>query len=206
MSTASRERFRRLFQPPADAVFDDIETANAGPARRYHTLEHIGECLTQLDGVVRPEAARRRIELALWWHDAVYDPTRSDNEAQSAGLARGHLRGLGEPEDEIDEVARLIALTAGHTVASGDQVGATLVSIDLAILGQSQAVYDRYAAQVRAEYAHVPDSAFRAGRAQVLARFLETPAIYADPEFRDRLEAAARANIAREIAALTTMV
>jgi len=201
--TASRERFRRLFRSPVDAIFDEIETAYSGPVRRYHTLAHIADCLDQLDAIDQPEPARRRIELALWWHDAVYDPTRADNELQSAALAQRHLASLGETTGAIEEVCRLILLTTGHTVAAGDDVGATLVSIDLSILGRDPTAYDRYAAQVRAEYAHVPEGAFRAGRARVMARFLEAPVIYADPYFRDRLEASARFNIAREIAALT---
>ena len=201
--TAMRERFRRLFQSPADAIFDEIEAAYAEPGRRYHTLAHIADCLAQLDAVHGREPMRRRIELALWWHDAIYDPTRADNEAQSASLARRHLASLGEASGEIDDVGRLIMLTAGHTVTPADDVGATLVSIDLSILGQDPESYDRYAAQVRAEYAHVPDVAFRAGRAQVMARFLAAPAIYADPGFRNRLEVQARRNIAREIATLT---
>jgi predicted metal-dependent HD superfamily phosphohydrolase len=203
MTTASRARFQKLFRVPAEAIFGEIEAAYAEPARRYHTLTHIADCLDRLDAIDRPALARRRIELALWWHDAIYDPSRGDNEAQSADLARGHLAALAEPAAEIDEVARLILLTAGHTVADGDYVGATLVSIDLSILGRPPADYDRYAAQVRAEYAHVPDAAFRAGRARVMARFLEAPAIYADPELRQWLERQARENITREIADLS---
>jgi predicted metal-dependent HD superfamily phosphohydrolase len=203
MATASRERFQALFRAPAGPIFDEIAFAYAELQRRYHTLAHISACLDQLDAIGRTEPARRTIELALWWHDAVYDPTRADNEARSAALARDHLGRLSEAAAVIDEVERLIMLTAGHTVAADDTIGATLVSIDLSILGQPAAIYDRYAGQVRAEYAHVPDAAFRAGRARVMTHFLEAPTIYADPDFRDRLEAPARANIAREIAALT---
>lgn len=181
-----------------------LEAAYAEPHRRYHSRAHIETCLTLLDeqdGL--SEADRRLLRYAIWWHDAVYDPTRSDNEAVSAEMARNDLLAMGQTAAVADEVARLILLTKGHTVAPADRLGALLVSIDLAVLGGDPADYDAYAEGVRQEYAHVPDAAFRAGRARVMQRFLDARAIYPDPAFRARLEVRARSNIAREIAALT---
>jgi predicted metal-dependent HD superfamily phosphohydrolase len=180
-----------------------LRQAYSEPHRRYHTLEHIADCLAQLSEVEGLSGEERHVlELAIWWHDAVYDPTRADNEERSAELARADLARLGEPAGVIDEVARLILLTKGHTVAPGDRLGAVLVSIDLSILGREPAAYDRYATGVREEYAFVPDEAFRTGRAAVLRKFLDARAIYADPAFAARYEAQARSNIARELAAL----
>lgn len=181
-----------------------LEAAYAEPHRRYHSRAHIEACLkalAELGGL--SDADRRLLEYAIWWHDAVYDPTRSDNEAVSAEMARTDLAALGEPVDVADEVARLILLTKGHTVPPGDRLGALLVSIDLAVLGGEPADYDAYAAGVRTEYAHVPEAAFRAGRVRVMQHFLDADVIYPDPAFRARLEARAWGNIAREIAALS---
>lgn len=181
-----------------------LEAAYAQPHRRYHSRAHIEACLTLLAGLEGLSSADRRLlEYAVWWHDAVYDPTRSDNEAVSAEMARSDLAALGEPATVADEVARLILLTKGHTVTAGDRLGALLVSIDLAVLGGAPADYNAYAAGVRQEYAHVPQDAFRAGRARVMQQFLDARAIYPDPAFRSRLEERARANIAREIADLS---
>ncbi len=178
--------------------------AYAEPHRRYHTLAHVEDCLARLGEVEGLSAAERRVlELAVWWHDAVYDPTRSDNEERSAELAERDLVALGEPEEVRAEVARLVRLTKGHEVEADDRLGAVLVSIDLSILGAAPDDYDRYAAQVREEYGFVPDDAFRAGRAAVLRRFLDAGAIYPDAAFGARHEAPARANIARELAALS---
>lgn len=102
----------------------------------------------------------------------------------------------------MEEVDRLIRLTAGHEVAEGDRLGAVLVSIDLAILGESPDAYDAYARAVRKEYAHVPDPLWRGGRARVLQRFLDAPVIFPDPDFRAAREARARANLARELETL----
>lgn len=180
-----------------------LEAAYAEPHRRYHTRAHIEACLQLLDEVQGLTARERRLlTWAIWWHDAVYDPAASDNEARSADLAQSDLADDGVAPAERAEVARLIRLTAGHQVAEDDRLGATLVSIDLAILGAPPADYDDYARAVREEYAHVPEPLWRLGRAQVLRRFLEAAAIYPDPGFRARFEAAARENLARELTLL----
>jgi predicted metal-dependent HD superfamily phosphohydrolase len=184
-------------------VTPSLEAAYSEPHRRYHTRRHIEQCLALLAEVPDlMDSERRVLAWAIWWHDAVYDPAAADNEARSAELARQELRELDATLHERDEVARLIRLTAGHAVEAEDRLGEILVSIDLAILGASPGDYDAYAQAVRAEYAKVPDAAWREGRAKVLQRFLDAPTIYPDPDLRGRFEAQARANLAREIAAL----
>lgn len=181
----------------------ELRARYAEPHRRYHSLSHIEDCLGELEAVPGLTADERlTLEQALWWHDAVYDPTRTDNEAQSATLAERELAEIGATDEQRAEVSRLILLTRGHAVEPGDKLGALMISIDLAILGRRPADYDRYAAQIRQEYAHVPEPLYRAGRAAVMRRFLEAETIYPDPAFAARFEVEARANIAREIAAL----
>jgi len=147
---------------------------------------------------------------AIWFHDIVYDATRSDNEAASADLAEKLLRemGRGAGIDEA-ETTSFIATVRGlimdtrHAATPASLDGQYLVDIDLAILGQAAERFDAYEQAIRLEYAHVPEEAFRAGRAGVLRKFLERPAIYHTELFRQKYEAAARGNIARSIAALT---
>lgn len=178
----------------------ELEAAYAEPRRRYHTRRHIEQCLALLDKVPDlMDSERQVLAWAIWWHDAVYDPQVSDNEARSAEMARRGLRDLGASIHAREEVARLIRLTAGHQVEAEDRLGELLVSIDLAILGAPGADYDQYARDVRAEYAHVPDDAWRRGRAAVLERFLAADPIFPDPGFRDSFDAQARANLQREL-------
>jgi predicted metal-dependent HD superfamily phosphohydrolase len=185
--------------PPVSA----LEAAYAEPHRRYHTRRHIEQCLALLDQVPDLEDSERQVlTWAIWWHDAVYDPKASDNEARSAELAKVQLRDLDASIHAREEVARLIRLTADRQVAEEDPLGEILISIDLAILGAPPLAYDAYAQAVREEYAHVPDAAWRQGRAKVLQGFLDATVIYPDPALRDRFEVQARANLAREIAAL----
>jgi predicted metal-dependent HD superfamily phosphohydrolase len=185
-------------------VTPDLDAAYAEPHRRYHDRRHIQRCLTLLDAVANlTDGERRVLGWALWWHDAVYDPAAEDNEVRSAEMARSALREEGASLHEREEVARLIRLTAGHEVEAEDRLGALIVSIDLSILGAPPAEYDEYARGVRAEYAEASDAMWRAGRTQVLQRFLATPVIFPDPDFRARFEATARDNLVRELASLS---
>jgi predicted metal-dependent HD superfamily phosphohydrolase len=184
-------------------VIPELEAAYAEPHRRYHTRRHIEQCLALLDQVPDlMDSERQVLTWAIWWHDAIYDPKASDNEARSADLAKVQLRDLDASIHAREEVARLIRLTAGHGVEDEDRLGEILVSIDLAILGATPEAYDAYARAVREEYAHLSDDTWRRGRAKVLQNFLDTTVIYPDASLRDRFEAPARANLAREIAAL----
>jgi predicted metal-dependent HD superfamily phosphohydrolase len=175
----------------------------AEPHRRYHTWGHIQACLDELSGLHGlSDRDREVLRLAIWWHDAVYDPRRSDDEEQSAELARRELAKAGTADDVGQEVARLILLTKGHEVGVGDRLGALLVSIDLSILGADPKAYADYSAAVREEYEFVPEEAFRAGRAAILARFLQSRRIFPHEDFAERLEAQARANLTKELSHL----
>jgi len=186
------------------AVRDELIARYSEPHRRYHTMVHIEDCLAQVAASTDlDENQRALMDAAIWFHDAIYDATRNDNEVESAKLAADRLAAEGAPRAFIDEVVRLILLTAGHSVQADDALGARLVSIDLSILGAEPDRYDGYAAAIRHEYAHVPEPLYRAGRAAILGRFLEDGHLFADPVWAERLEAQARANLTREIVALT---
>jgi predicted metal-dependent HD superfamily phosphohydrolase len=178
---------------------DELVAAYAAPGRHYHDLKHIEDCLGLLAHVDGLSAAERDILTeAIWWHDVVYDPTRSDNEELSAELAEQHVR----PELR-DEVGRLIRLTRTHQVEPADRLGAILISVDLGILGAEPARYDAYAAAIRKEFAHVADGDYRAGRSRVLRQFAARPVIFPDPFFAARYDRQARENLARELASLS---
>ena len=177
---------------------DDLIAAYATPNRHYHNLAHVGDCLDQLARVDDLSSAEREILTeAIWWHDVIYDPTRSDNEELSARLAEQHVAAHLR-----HEVGRLIRLTRTHQVESADRLGAILISIDLSILAAEPSRYDAYAAAIRKEYAHVPDDAYRAGRTEVLRRFAARSVIFPDADFAQACERKARDNLAREIASL----
>jgi len=186
------------------AVREELITRYSEPHRRYHTMTHIEDCLAQVAASTDfSDKQRSLMEAAIWFHDAIYDPTQPDNEAQSAKLAIEQLSSAGFEPAFIDEVSRLILLTAGHSVEPHDTLGARLVSIDLSILGASTERYVAYADAIRHEYSHVPEPLYRAGRAAILGRFLQETRLFADPLWAERFETQARANLTREIASLT---
>jgi predicted metal-dependent HD superfamily phosphohydrolase len=147
-----------------------------------------------------------RVRLAAWLHDAVYDPraTAGANERDSAALATDLLTTLGVVPEVAAEVATLVALTDGHAAADGDPDGSLLCDADLAILAADADRYAAYAAAVRDEYAHVPDEAFRSGRARILRALLELPSIYRLAPLRRVWEERARANLTAELAGLNS--
>lgn len=172
------------------------------PHRHYHTVEHLAAVLDVVDAHATWAADPGAVRLAAWFHDAVYDPRAGGNEASSAGLARRVLPGLGVPPERVAEVARLVLLTTTHDPAPGDRDGELLCDADLAILAAPPDAYARYAAAVRREYGHVPDDAFRAGRAAVLRQLLALPGLYRIPDLAAVWEPPARANLAAELSGL----
>jgi predicted metal-dependent HD superfamily phosphohydrolase len=142
------------------------------------------------------------VELAVWFHDAIYDPRAANNEEASAVLAERALTAAGAAPAAVAEVVRLVRLTATHDPRPDDDAGALLCDADLAILAADPAGYDAYAAAVRREYAHLPDAVFRAGRAAVLRHLLGRPALYRVVGERADWEPRARANLTRELSML----
>ncbi|GAA1168597.1 putative metal-dependent HD superfamily phosphohydrolase [Kitasatospora gansuensis] len=177
----------------------DLLARWAEPQRRYHSTAHLTAVLDHVDTLAGHAEDADAVRLAAWFHDAVYKPDRSENEERSAQLAVRALReaGLGEPLTE--EVARLVRLTVGHHPAPGDRNGEVLCDADLAVLGGTPEQYAAYAAAVRAEYAFVPDDAFREGRAAILRQLLALPALYRTDTARQRFDDAARRNLAAEL-------
>ena len=170
--------------------------------RHYHTLQHLRECLAHFEAASMLARRPAEVELAIWFHDAVYDPARDDNEARSADWARDSVRAAGCDGQVADRVHALVMATKSHEAEGDDPDARLLLDIVLAILGAAPARFDEYERQVRREYGHVADADWRAGRARVLSKFLDRPRIYATDAFRDALEARARDNLARSLAGL----
>jgi predicted metal-dependent HD superfamily phosphohydrolase len=183
-----------------DALHTALMTAWRQPHRRYHTLQHLGECLDLFERVGALAAQRAEVEVGLWFHDAVYDVQRSDNEARSAEWLRDAARADGVAGDVVERICALIMATRHAALPSGVDAQ-LLVDIDLAILAAAEPRFAEYERQIRAEYAFVPESTFRARRRTVLAGFLARERIYSTARLYDELEASARVNLAHSTAA-----
>jgi predicted metal-dependent HD superfamily phosphohydrolase len=184
-------------------IRDGLLTSWAEPHRAYHDVRHLWRVLQHVDELAGHAMDLAAVRLAAWYHDAVHDGG-ADDEERSARRAEHELHAAGIDPDLVAEVARLVRLTVSHHPAPGDRNGEVLCDADLAILADHEGGYRQYVAAVRAEYAHVPDDAFRAGRADVLHALLALPSLFRTPHGRERWESRARANLSAELAELTS--
>lgn len=198
-----RKRFLREWESLGashDNPFDTLDAMYAEPHRAYHNGEHVAECLAWLDQILDLAERPSELAIAIFFHDAIYTPGASDNEARSAELFERLARQAQIPVDVTKRVVALIESTAAHAETEGD--GALLNDIDLAILGAPPERYARYEQDVRAELAFVQDAAYQAGRAQLLRRFLGRDRIYRTSRLAGLLEEQARNNLAWALAKL----
>ncbi len=185
---------------PDDALRTELLARYAEPHRHYHTLQHLDECLRWFE---REQAAAERpgeVALALWFHDAVYDVHAHDNEQRSADWAREALLAAGAQAGAAARVHALVMATRHDAVPVGRDAE-LLIDIDLSILGAERSRFDEYERQVHAEYGFVPPEVRLPRRRAILQAFLDRPAIYATPHLHAQLEARARDNLRRSIAA-----
>jgi predicted metal-dependent HD superfamily phosphohydrolase len=187
-------------RPPKE-IFEELVARYGETHRHYHTLEHIDACLVWLDWFSSAAERPEEVELALWFHDVVYDPKRSDNERLSADLARDRLGSTGVPSAAIDRVASYVLSTERHAGDAGDS--ALVSDIDLTILGASSHKFETFESQIRREYAHVPEERYFPGRRAVLEGLLGRREIYRAQEIRAEFDARARANLKRRISELS---
>jgi predicted metal-dependent HD superfamily phosphohydrolase len=182
--------------PDHHALRDDLLAA--WDRSGYHDLLHLEEVLDRLDLLAAAGAPfdRTVVALAAWFHDAVYDGA-ADDEERSARWAERAL-----PPAPAAEVARLVRMTVEHRPAGHDSDGAALSDADLGILAAPRGRYDAYVAGVRADFAHVGDDDFRAGRAAVLRDLVARTHLFSTPHARELWEEAARANLRRELSEL----
>ena len=185
-----------------DNLHEALLAAYADPSRGYHDTRHLAEVLDRIAEIAETTTFDRpAVVLAAWFHDGVYDgqPGAEERSAQWA---------LAELGDRVDgqEVARLVRLTEHHRPDDDDANGCVLSDADLAILAAPADRYDEYTADVRREYAEVPDDAFAAGRAAILRDLLAKPRLFHPAHARTHWEARARANVERELRVLSGLV
>lgn len=183
-----------------------IESRYSEPQRAYHTLHHLEAMFVWYDRIAHLFQAPLTVSMAIFFHDIIYEPTRSDNEQQSADLFIEFSEEARMEETQRETVREWIIDTIKHEGVSGrtncDQN--LFIDIDLSILGESRERYRQYAKEIRQEYIHVEDEAFRTGRRKVLQHFLESKggSIFKSQYFHDALESQAVSNIEWEVDAL----
>lgn len=194
----------QAFGSKADGHLEELVKAYSFSTRHYHNLKHIQHLLEYVDEYRDRLSLPDQVQWAIWYHDAVYNPLRKDNEERSAALAKKRLEELGLEPDFYAQVGPWIVATKQHTLPKEDQGfdGLFLLDIDLSILGSERAEYERYCAQIRKEYAMYPKLLYNKGRKKVLSHFLEKEPIYQTKLCRDLWEDKARRNLSWELGIL----
>lgn len=182
---------------PSQQVFERLLACYREDTRHYHNLSHIGHCLEGLDRFAQHAQHPAEVALALWFHDAVYNPKAKDNEAQSAQMAREELTRLGVAISSVDRICGHILATKDHKAEHPDAL--LVIDLDLAILAASPSRYDRFEQEIRQEFLHVPGFLFKFARKKILKHFLRREYIYHHPFTREIWEDAARKNLARAL-------
>lgn len=192
-----KDHFQRSFLaaglPEPSGVFEALAARYSEPARAYHTLQHIAEGIGHLKSV---RTVPLEVAIAWWFHDAIYDPRRGDNEEKSAAWAAAVLA-----ETPLKAKVETLILATKHVTLPGDAAARLLVDIDLAILAAPEPRFSEAAAQIRHEYAFVDEATYRRERLKILRGFTGRAYIYQSPPFRS-LETRARKNLERAINAL----
>jgi predicted metal-dependent HD superfamily phosphohydrolase len=183
------------------SIYTEIVKSYGEPHRRYHSLEHVRDLISLIEGCNEVED-KPMLFFAAFFHDVIYKPGSSSNEKESAVVARAAMTQLGLPRQIIEETSHLILLTKTH--GDADKIAVTpdmllFLDIDLSILGAGPARYKQYAAQIREEFKKFPELLFNNGRRNFLRGQLKLPVIYRTKFFRDKFEQQARINIAGEL-------
>jgi predicted metal-dependent HD superfamily phosphohydrolase len=200
------ERWRELWKElncktNADEVFSILVKFYSEPHRAYHTLGHIRHCLNEFKNVRHLAMHDKEVELAIWFHDAIYKPVAKDNEERSARLAEQFLREAEVPATIVESVSKLILATK-HVNIPLEPDARLIVDIDLSTLAAPEEIFDEYEKSIRFEYKHVPWLFYKKKRVALLKSFLSRPNIYLTEKFQHRCEVQARQNLSRSIARL----
>ncbi|KKW79649.1 metal-dependent hydrolase [Acinetobacter sp. AG1] len=174
-------------------VFNKLIAAYSERQRAYHTLQHLYECLVLFESIRVNLNDAHAVALALWFHDAVYDPQSKDNELKSAELFEQYLiQDLSI--DIVQKIKRWILATQKHE-ATNELDLQFLLDIDLAILAASPKRFEEYEQQIQKEYAWVDLDVYLIKRKQVLAHFYQTETLYQTEYFQQNFEQRAKGNL-----------
>jgi len=184
----------------AEPVFERLRAAWGAAGRRYHGVEHLVDCLRELDRAAPLAGVADPAELALWYHDAVYEPGGEACEDRSAALLEADATALGIAAEAVARAAAAVRATAHATPAPSapatDLVTDLVLDVDLSILGRDALRFMDYEHAIEEEYAPRSRSAFRCARGRFLAALLGRPQLFRTAAFRERYEQRARVQIA----------
>jgi len=202
-----KETFTKLLTKYTDEdrliniLWTEIEKNYTGKKRHYHTLQHLCNLLSQLT-IVKGEIKNWETTLfTLYYHDIIYNASKSDNEEKSAKLAEKRMKEISVSKEIIEHCKKQILATKSHH-KSIDSDTNYFTDADLSVLGQSWEKYALYYKNVRKEYAIYPAIIYNPGRKKVLNHFLSMDRIFKTDFFYNKFETQAKQNLQRELDSL----
>jgi predicted metal-dependent HD superfamily phosphohydrolase len=181
-------------------LWPNLEKAYSGKSRHYHNLNHLQEMIELFDIYHNNIKNPNEVLYSIFYHDYVYKATRKDNELKSAELALAILSDDALLDKKF--VFDAICATQLHQHNEIEDIN-WLIDFDLKILSKDWEAYQTYCSQIRKEYKIYPNFLYKPGRKKALEHFLEQEFIYKTEVFQRLFDKKAKANIKREIAALT---
>ncbi len=201
------DRWKKLWQKlhshiVPQVLFEQLIQAYSATDRFYHNLMHIDNCISIFDQTKFLAAYPEEVELAIWFHDAVYDTRRDDNEQKSAEWAEKVASRSGLCSSVAERVSGLILATR-HGAEVWDTDAQLMVDVDLSILGADPETFWQYEKNIKKEYVWVPESLFRLRRMEILRNFLNREYIYHHKQYRGIFEEKARFNLKQAVEKLS---
>lgn len=165
--------------------------------RHYHNLSHLYNLLLVLEQQVAQDS--HLLQLAIWYHDYIYDPAQKNNEAQSAQWAQQDWQAYLNPPQQ-QQLQHYIVATAHHQPISSTADELLFLDLDLSILAATPSVYKAYSQAIEKEYTTIYTlEEYRNGRQKVLQNFLGRSQLFYSSFFLEQYEAAAHANLQAEL-------
>jgi predicted metal-dependent HD superfamily phosphohydrolase len=178
--------------------WDYIVKSYNNKKRHYHNLNHLENMLGQILLVKQSIHNWHAVLFALYYHDAVYNSLKSNNEEESALVAKKIMEKLQVPSETILLATNLILATKQHLKNDDNDIN-YFTDADLSILGQPWETYVQYTKQIRKEYAIYPNFMYNPGRKKVLLHFNNMDCIFKTGFFFNNYEITAKQNIAKEL-------
>ena len=141
------------------------------PHRAYHTIAHLADLFRLIN--IHVELTQREkdmLTLAAIFHDIIYNPRRTDNEAQSAALFLNSVA-MDKDSADIQEIAQIIRDTKDHVPST--HLSAIFSHMDMDIVRRPYPELVQWEAGIRHEYSHVPGIAYIVVRARFLGQMMK---------------------------------
>ncbi|QNX06604.1 HD domain-containing protein [Acinetobacter seifertii] len=174
-------------------ILDELIAAYGEKQRAYHSVQHLYECLSLYQSIQSELNDPSAVALALWFHDAIYNPQAPDNELKSAELFE-QLMAQDLLPDTLAKIKRWILATQKHALTDETDLQ-FLLDIDLAILAAPPERFIQYEQQIQQEYAWVEPEVYSIKRKEVLMHFYQSEPLYQTAYFQKNFELNAKQNL-----------